>query len=94
MTSEIQTKELSILPSFYFHEVLQQLKTFIYTNFRFERVLRFVIFPGFYVTRHLAGGRKSSYVGEKHDRFFEILLSKHSLSQNKYYFNLYEFLKR
>ena len=25
---------------------------------------------------------------------FEILLSKHSLSQNKYYFNLYKFLKR
>ena len=27
-------------------------------------------------------------------RFWEILLSKHSLFQNKYYFNLYEFLKR
>ena len=29
--------------SFYFHEVLQHLKTFIYTNFRFQRVLRFPI---------------------------------------------------
>ena len=27
--------------SFYFHEVLQHVKTFIYTNFRFQRVLRF-----------------------------------------------------
>ena len=26
--------------------------------------------------------------------FFEFLLFKHSLSQNRYYFNLYEFLKR
>ena len=32
--------------------------------------------------------------GLKHQRFWEILLSKHSLSQNKYQFNLYEFLKR
>ena len=36
-----QTKKLSILLSFYFHEVLQYLNTFTYTNFWFERVLRF-----------------------------------------------------
>ena len=29
--------------SFYFHKVLQHLKTFIYTIFRFQRVLRFAI---------------------------------------------------
>ena len=29
--------------SIYFHEVLQHIKTFIYTNFRFQRVLRFAI---------------------------------------------------
>ena len=31
---------LLILLSFYFHEVLQHLKTFIFTNFRFQRFLR------------------------------------------------------
>ena len=35
--------KLSILPSFYFHEHLQHLISFIYTNFRFQRVLRFAI---------------------------------------------------
>ena len=51
-------------------------------------------FPRFCVTQHLADGLESSYVGQKHNRFWGILLSKHSLSQSKYYFNLYEFLKR
>ena len=51
-------------------------------------------FPGFCMTQHLADGRESSYVGQKYYRFWEILLSKHSLSQSKYYFNLLEFLKR
>ena len=37
----IQTKELSILLSVYFHEVLQQLNLHIQTNFRFKRVLCF-----------------------------------------------------
>ena len=36
-----ETKKLLILLSFYFHEEL--LNTFIYTNFRFERVVRFAI---------------------------------------------------
>ena len=34
---------LSILLSLYSYEALQHLKTFIYTNFRFESVLRFAI---------------------------------------------------
>ena len=51
-------------------------------------------FPGFCVTQHLADGKESSYVGWKHYRFWEILISKHSLSQNKYYFNRYRFLKQ
>ena len=38
---KIQTKTLSLLLSFYFHVVLQNLKTFVQTNFRFKRVLRF-----------------------------------------------------
>ena len=37
--SKIQSKKLSILPRFYFHDALEQLKT----NFRFKRVLGFVI---------------------------------------------------
>jgi len=38
-----QTKKLSILPRFYFHDVLEQLKTNFHTNFLFKRVLGFVI---------------------------------------------------
>ena len=41
--TKIQIKKLPILLSFYFHEVLQLLKTFIYTNFWFHRVFRFSI---------------------------------------------------
>ena len=51
-------------------------------------------FRGFCVTQHLADCLESCYVGQKHCRFWGILLSKHSLSQSKYYFTLYEFLKR
>ena len=40
---KIQTKKLSILPRFYFHDALEQLKTNIHNNFRFKRVLEFVI---------------------------------------------------
>ena len=36
-------KKLSILPRFYFHDALEQLKTNFYTNFRFKKVLGFVI---------------------------------------------------
>ena len=35
--------KLSILPRFYFHDVLEQLKTNFHKNFRFKRVLGFVI---------------------------------------------------
>ena len=43
--NKIQTKKLSLLLRFYFHVVLQHLKTFIQTNFPFKR-------PGFFVLRH------------------------------------------
>ena len=39
--TKIQTKKLSVLLSFYFHEVLQHLNTFMETNFRLERVFSF-----------------------------------------------------
>ena len=41
--TKIQTKNLSILPRFYFHDALEQLKPNFHTNFCFERVLGFVI---------------------------------------------------
>ena len=41
--TRIQTTKLSILPRFDFHGVLEQLKTNFQTNFRFKRVLGFVI---------------------------------------------------
>ena len=41
--TKIQTKKLSILPRFYFHDALEQLKTSFHPNFRFKRVLGFVI---------------------------------------------------
>ena len=41
--TKIQTKKLSLLLSFYFHVILEHLKTFIKTNFRFKRVLCFAI---------------------------------------------------
>ena len=40
---KFKLRKKSILLSFYFHEVLQQLKTLIYTNFQFQRVLHFAI---------------------------------------------------
>ena len=41
--TKIQTTKLSILLRFYFHGILEQLKTNFQTNFRFKRVLGFVI---------------------------------------------------
>ena len=41
--TKIQTIKLSILLRFYFHGVLEQLKTNFQTNFRFKRFLGFVI---------------------------------------------------
>ena len=41
--TKIQTTKLSILPRFYFHDVLEQLQTNFHTNSRFKRVLCFVI---------------------------------------------------
>ena len=41
--TKMQTKKLSILPTFYFHDALEQLKTNFHTNFRFKRILGFVI---------------------------------------------------
>ena len=41
--TKIQTKKLSILRRFYFHDALEQLKTNFHTNFRLKKVLGFVM---------------------------------------------------
>ena len=41
--AKLQTTKLSILQRFYFHDVLEQLKTNFHTNFLLKRVLGFVI---------------------------------------------------
>ena len=41
--TKLLTKKLSIFLSFHLHEVLKYPTTFIYTTFRFERVIRFAI---------------------------------------------------
>ena len=41
--TKIQTEKPEILLRFYFHDALEQLKTNFYTNFRFKRVLGFLI---------------------------------------------------
>ena len=95
---KFKTKKLSILLSFYFHKVLEQLKNDIYTNFPFEQALRFVMystlkFLSFCVTQHLDGGRQVRQF-KKNDLFWGIFLFKQSFYQEKYYFNVYEVLER
>ena len=58
--TKIQTQKLSILLSFYFHEVLQHLKTY---KFPVRKGALFCDRKRFCVTRHFAGGRESSCVG-------------------------------
>ena len=41
--TKLQTKKLSLLLIFYFHVILEHLKTIIQTNVRFKRVLCFAI---------------------------------------------------
>ena len=69
MTSpKFKLTELSILLNLYFLEELEQVKTNIYTNIHFERVLFFrdlvrLKFRNFCVTRHLHGGQKICHIG-------------------------------
>ena len=66
--TKIKTKKLLLLLSFYFHVIYQStIKPLYKRNFGSKGFLvlryRTLEFPGFCVTRHLAGGRESSYVG-------------------------------
>ena len=79
--TKIQTKKLSILPRFYFHDALEQLKTNFQTNFRFKRVLGFVIEYAWIskLLRDVAftwRPRELSFRFKKVTFFREILLSK------------------
>ena len=80
------------------YNALEHLNTFIYTTFWFERVLHFVIEDA-WISRLLHDSAFSWQWGKilrvfKTLLIFEILISEHSLSQNRYYFNLCEFLKQ
>ena len=81
----MQTKQLLILLSFYFHdEVLQRLKTFIYMNSWFRRVLCFAIEDA-WISRLFHDVAFSWQLGKllcgsKCHWFSEILPSKQSLS--------------
>ena len=82
--TKFQTSELLILLRFYFHDVLEQLKTNIQTNFHSEWVLGLVIdytleFLSFCVTWPLHDGRESCYVGLTGDLFRGIQLSEQFL---------------
>ena len=98
--TKIQTKKLSVLLSFFFYEALQHLNTLIYWNFWFERVPPFAI-GGDWIFRLLRDAAFSGRPGKLICWLktllifnFEILLSKHSFSQNKCNFNICEFLKQ
>ena len=43
-SSKFKTKKLSIILSFYFYKVLEQLQNNTYTNFPFEQALCFVMY--------------------------------------------------
>ena len=72
----METTKLSILLRFYFHGVLEQLKINFQTNFRFKRVLGFVIEYA-WISKLL---RDAAFTWRpergKNDLFQEILLSK------------------
>ena len=61
--TKIQTKKLSLLLGFYFHMVLQHLKTCIQTNFWLKKVLRFATLDAsiskLCLTQHFADSQES-----------------------------------
>ena len=60
--TKIRTKKLSLLLSFYFHVILEHLKTLIQTNFRFKRVLCFTIQAFAWRDIWLAAGKALKWV--------------------------------
>ena len=78
MSTEI---ELLILLSLYFHEVLEQLKTYFQTNIYLQSVLHFVVhYSWIYKPLHgIYMAAESFHVGEKSDLFWGILLNEQSL---------------
>ena len=79
--TKIRTTKLSILLRFYFHGVLEQLKINFQTNFRFQRVLGFVMGCA-WISKLLRDAaftwrpREWSFRIKKSDFFRGVLLSK------------------
>ena len=88
-SSKLENKELSILLRFWFSWLLEQLKTYLFTNFQFDRAFRLVIMSkveslGFCVTRvKIAAGNAVTWI-KKSDFSPEISQSEQSMYENKY----------
>ena len=95
--TKIQTKKLSILPRFYFHDALEQLKTNFHTNFRFKRFLGFVIEYA-WISKLLRNAAFTWRLRELPCRLKKMTYVREFCYLNssritKYYFNVYEFLE-
>ena len=95
--TKIQTTKLSILPRFYFDDVLEQLKTNFHTNFRFKRFLGFVIEYA-WISKLLHNAAFTWRLRELPCRLKKMTYVREFCYLNssrikKYYFNVYEFLE-
>ena len=95
--TKIQTTKLSILPRFYFHDALEQLKTNFHTNFRFKRFLGFVIEYA-WISKLLRNAAFTWRLRELPCRLKKMTYVREFCYLNssritKYYFNVYEFLE-
>ena len=81
---KFKLKKLSILPRFYFHDASKQLKTNFHTNFRFRRVLRFVIEYA-WISKLLPQAAQAHFTREGCNvcRVFLALLRNHCYSFNR-----------
>ena len=94
MTSlKFKLLKILILQQFCFHDVWEQLKANIHTDFRSEWVLGFMIDDAWFqcVTWQLHDGHKSCHVALKSNLFRGIWLSEQSIDYKKYYFNVLSF---
>ena len=95
--TKIQTTKLSILPRFYFHDALEQLKSNFHTNFHFKRVLGFVIEYAWIskLLRDAAFTWRPRELSCRLKKWLiqEILLSRQFMYKKKYHFYVYEFLE-
>ena len=98
-SSKFKTKKLSIILSFYFYKVLEQLQNNTYTNFPFEQALCFVMYSTLEFLSFLRDAASRWWPTDlsgslKNDLFCGICLSKQSFYQERYFFNVYAVLGR